>query len=326
MRGPRRPLSLGRAVLNHGSERAIDSVLAGPLPEAVARSLIEHHVLERVASEVLSSDGAVDEARLEQIVDDLLHREDVARLVEGMTEMVVGSPAFRRAVMEILADPAFRRSLTRQATGFGAELGAAVRSRLEGWDETFEATAHRVVRRSRDVDSWAYGGFATRGLALVVDAALAQLGFLIVLASVALVASLVGAGRNGPVVATLIAVGWLLAEAVYFTAFWSATGQTPGMRFMRLRVVTADGTPPSLLRSLARVVGLFLAIVTLFAGFLPALVDRRRRALPDYLAGTVVLGGVDPIGESEAAPSAQLARSAAKPAEPSLVIAEKPQP
>ena len=31
-----------------------------------------------------------------------------------------------------------------------------------------------------------------------------------------------------------------------------------------------------------------LAIIPLFAGFLPVLFDRRRRALPDYLAGTVV--------------------------------------
>ena len=45
-----------------------------------------------------------------------------------------------------------------------------------------------------------------------------------------------------------------------------------------------------------RTVGLALAIIPLFAGFVPALFDERRRALPDYLAGTVVLhdhrGGV----------------------------------
>jgi uncharacterized RDD family membrane protein YckC len=58
---------------------------------------------------------------------------------------------------------------------------------------------------------------------------------------------------------------------------------------MHLRVVDAYLLPPSLARSVVRVFGLFLAIIPLFAGFLPALVDRRRRALPDYLAGTVVL-------------------------------------
>jgi hypothetical protein len=37
-----------------------------------------------------------------------------------------------------------------------------------------------------------------------------------------------------------------------------------------------------------RLVGLGLAIVPLFLGFAPALVDARRRALQDFLAGTVV--------------------------------------
>ena len=61
------------------------------------------------------------------------------------------------------------------------------------------------------------------------------------------------------------------------------------MRAMRLRVVTADGTPPSLWRAFVRLIGLLLAIVPLFAGFLPILFDARRRGLPDYLARTVVL-------------------------------------
>jgi uncharacterized RDD family membrane protein YckC len=36
-------------------------------------------------------------------------------------------------------------------------------------------------------------------------------------------------------------------------------------------------------------VGLLLAIVPLFAGFLPVLFTARRRGLPDYVAGTVVV-------------------------------------
>jgi len=58
---------------------------------------------------------------------------------------------------------------------------------------------------------------------------------------------------------------------------------------MRVRVVTASGGSVSVLRSLVRFVGLILAIAPLFAGFLPVPFDRRRRALPDFLAGTVVV-------------------------------------
>jgi len=35
-------------------------------------------------------------------------------------------------------------------------------------------------------------------------------------------------------------------------------------------------------------VGLVLAIVPFFLGFVPVLFDERRRGLPDFLAGTVV--------------------------------------
>ena len=77
------------------------------------------------------------------------------------------------------------------------------------------------------------------------------------------------AGNFGPnwLDASLAGVGWFAATATYFVAFWSATGQTPGMRALRVRVVGPAGGPPSALRSLVRFVGLILAIIPLFAGF-----------------------------------------------------------
>ena len=81
----------------------------------------------------------------------------------------------------------------------------------------------------------------------------------------------------------------MLVAGGYFVLFWSAAGQTPGMRLMRLRARRADGGGISLGRAIVRAIGLALAIIPLFAGFLPALFDERRRALPDYLAGTVVV-------------------------------------
>jgi uncharacterized RDD family membrane protein YckC len=82
---------------------------------------------------------------------------------------------------------------------------------------------------------------------------------------------------------------WVLVTASYFALSWSGAGQTPGMRLMALRVVRPDGTAPSPLRAVLRFVGLVLSIATLGAGFLPALFDSRRRGLPDFFAGTVVV-------------------------------------
>ena len=134
-----------------------------------------------------------------------------------------------------------------------------------------------------------YAGIATRAVALLLDLLLIHAIVLIGGGLLALVATLVGDLRPQWLVATLVGAAWGLTVTIYFVLFWSVTGQTPGMRAMRLRVVTADGTPPSFWRAFVRLIGLLLAIVPLFAGFLPVLFDSKRRALPDYLARTVVL-------------------------------------
>ena len=124
--------------------------------------------------------------------------------------------------------------------------------------------------------------------------------FLTGTAVVGLVLSLVWNPRPASLVGTFIAVAGLLVEAAYFAGFWSTAGQTPGMRLMHLRVVDGSGSAPGLGRSLLRLVGLGLAILLLFTGFLPVLVDDRRRALQDFLAGTVVLHDEDaPLPVSE---------------------------
>ena len=258
-----------RGVFEEEAERAIDALLAGPLPEAVGRSLVEHHVLERVAAGMLqaeSRDGAAAGPAAEELVAN-----------------VVQSAAFKRALRDVLSAPEIRTAMAGQATGFADELAAAVRSRMRSLDARLQSRGEP-----------GYGGFATRGLGLVIDAALAELVFLVVGASIGLVLGLAGGLGSNWVDAALAGAGWLIVVTVYFVVFWSTTGQTPGMRIMRVRVLARSGAPPSVLRSLVRFVGLILAIIPLFVGFLPVLVDSRRRGLHDFLSGTVVLDARDP--------------------------------
>jgi uncharacterized RDD family membrane protein YckC len=135
-----------------------------------------------------------------------------------------------------------------------------------------------------------YAGVATRAVALAIDAALAQVIVFAGGAILALIASLVGGDlRLNTLERVLAASAWIAVVATYFVLFWTTAGQTPGMRIMGVRLMTYDGRYPSIARAIVRVVGLALAIVPLFLGFVPALLDARRRALPDFLAGTVVL-------------------------------------
>ena len=73
---------------------------------------------------------------------------------------------------------------------------------------------------------------------------------------------------------------------------------------MRLRVAGPRGDPPGVGRSLVRLIGLVLAIIPLFAGFLPVLFDDRRRALQDFLAGTAVRAEHAPLDGDETATKA----------------------
>jgi uncharacterized RDD family membrane protein YckC len=137
-----------------------------------------------------------------------------------------------------------------------------------------------------------YAGVATRAVALAIDALIVEGGLLILAAMTSLVAQLVGGVHLGTVGKLIAASAWALITATYFVAFWSAEGQTPGMRSMRVVVTTADGyAPPGVLRSVIRVVALGLCIIPCFLGFLPVLFDDRRRGLHDMAAGTVVRYG-----------------------------------
>jgi RDD family len=62
-----------------------------------------------------------------------------------------------------------------------------------------------------------------------------------------------------------------------------------GARAMQFEVQTSDGGPISPRRALVRCVGLFLAALPLFLGFVPILYDNRRRGFQDRFAGTVVV-------------------------------------
>src|SRR3954452_13557477 len=248
--------------------RVLDRALAGPLPEELARSLVRHRVLERVVQELAES------GELQRMIEASLASP---RTVD-MTDRVLASEEMQHMLRSIAASPELRTAMAKQSAGLAEEVVSGARR-----------SATRLDARVGHSRSTRHAGVATRGAALAFDALAALAIFVTGSAVVALIASLVGGIRPHWLAGTLLGAAWLLVAGGYFTLFWSTAGQTPGMRLMRLRVRRAEGGGLSVGRAIVRVVGLGLAIIPLFAGFLPALFDERRRALPDYLAGTVVL-------------------------------------
>lgn len=137
----------------------------------------------------------------------------------------------------------------------------------------------------------AYAGLVTRAIAFAVDAALIDAAALVVAAIVALALSVLHLPTGVVHVAEAIGgAAFALWTIGYFVTFWATTGQTPGNRLMEIRVRDAGGGEGLLpRRALVRFVGLVLSAIPLFAGFLPVLLDDRRRGFHDRLARTVVV-------------------------------------
>jgi uncharacterized RDD family membrane protein YckC len=135
-----------------------------------------------------------------------------------------------------------------------------------------------------------YAGLATRVIAFAVDAALIDLAALVVAAAGALISSLLHFPNGLQNVLVVIGAGaFVLWSVAYFVAFWSTTGQTPGARVMQIRVLTAGGERVGPKRALLRCVGVVLAALPLFLGFVRILFDAKRRGFQDRLAATVVV-------------------------------------
>ena len=251
--------------------RIVDSALAGPLPEEIARSLVRHRVIERVVAELAAT------GELERLIEQSLGSAQTLEL----TDRVLASDEMQRVLQSIASSPELRRAVTRQSAGLAEDVVAGVRRSATRLDE-------RIARPEQRRQPM-YAGIATRAAALAVDALAALSIFAVGSAVVALIASLVGGIRPQWLAGSLLGLAWIIVGGGYFVLFWSAAGQTPGMRLMRLRVQRPGGGGLTVGRAIVRTVGLALAIIPLFAGFVPALFDDRRRALPDYLAGTVVL-------------------------------------
>jgi uncharacterized RDD family membrane protein YckC len=213
-------------------------------------------------------------------VDNVLTGRELSRLAaelepeaERWIQQFVESDQFERALERALSSPRVREALSHQTTTFAGEIVGDLRRRVYQLDERFARLPSRAT-------------------AFAIDLVLAQVVFLVVSALVGLVGSLAGGLRPAWLFGALAGAGWTLLVGAYFVFFWTLRGQTPGMRLLGLRVVSRSGTTIGVGRAVLRFAALLLAIIPMFAGFLPVFFDEQRRALQDFVARTVVVYSV----------------------------------
>jgi len=135
-----------------------------------------------------------------------------------------------------------------------------------------------------------YSGFASLFISFVLDEAVIAGVFMLALASVSFVASVV-TGKpihwdRSDIWVVLAFVAW---QFLYFAYSWGASGKTLGMAVFGVRVVQPDGTYASSRQAVVRTLALPLSFLLLGLGFLGIVVGDKRRALHDVIAGTAVV-------------------------------------
>jgi uncharacterized RDD family membrane protein YckC len=255
------------AVESEAVERALARVLRGPVVEEAMNNALESDAVKNALIEALDSE-LVDE-----VWRRLLASDEAQRLVERIAEA-----------------PEIRAAISAQSMGLVEDVGHTIGNGTRRLDGKVENLVRRVLFRRRRSEPTDRAGAVTRGLALGLDALIVNLGFSGLAAVAALIASAFTGNGNG-VSGLALALGtttWLALGSLYLVGFWSLAGQTPGMRFLGIRL-GVEGQGLRLGRSVKRLIGMALAVLAFGLGFLGVFFDSRRRAWDDRLSGVDVL-------------------------------------
>lgn len=255
------------AVESEAVERALARVLRGPAVEEAMNNALESDAVKQALIEALDSE-LVDE-----VWRRLLASDEAQRLVERIAEA-----------------PEIRAAISAQSMGLVEDVGHTIGNGTRRLDGKVENLVRRIFFRRRRTEPTDRAGAVTRGLSLGLDALIVNLAFSGLAAVAALIASAFTGSGNG-VSNLALALGttaWLSLGAVYLVGFWSLAGQTPGMRFLGIRL-GVEGQGLRFGRSLKRLIGMALAIMAFGLGFIGIFFNERRRAWDDRLSGVDVL-------------------------------------
>jgi len=293
------------------AERVVDLVVSALDVDALLGRVDVNALLGRVDVDALLDRVDVDRLLARVGIDDLLARVDIDDLLA------------RVDMDELLAQTDLGAVIARSSGGVASNALDVLRSQAVGLDEFIARWVGRLRRRNytgpprpahvggrggamsvrpgepgapgapaatRESLQGHYAGFASRFAAYAADAGTSTGVFMLTLAAVSFAVSVV-TGRSinwtrNDAWAGIAYLAWLF---IYFAYSWAASGKTFGMALFGIRVVRSDGTHAGARRAVLRTLALPLSFLVFGLGFLGILLGRRRRALHDVIAGTVVI-------------------------------------
>ncbi len=313
-----------------GRATGIDKAVEIATEEAIV-SAVESEAVERAIARVLEGpvieeavQGALDSAQVKKAILETLDSE----LVDEVWKRLLASQQTQQLVERIAEAPEVRAAIASQSIGLLGDIGRQIAKLARDLDNTVERVVRRIFFRRRRPLPTNRAGAVTRAAAFAIDAVIINLFFTVLAGAVTLVATFFGGNGNG-VPRGAVAAGsflWLIVVGTYLVGFWSLAGQTPGMRFLGIRL-DERRLPPR--RAIKRLIGIGLSVITFGVGFLGIVFGERRRSWADRMGRTEVIYDErrpDPAPWSTLTQPAAAPPLATAPAEGSAVPAQPAMP
>jgi len=302
--------SLAGRLVGAGTERArravgatgLDQALETAVEEAIVRA-VESEAVERSVKRILNGpliENAVRDAMKSEAVEQALLEVVDSEMVDRLWARILDSDETQRLIERIAEAPEVRAAIASQGLGLLDDIGRGVARVTRALDYIFERIGRRITFRKQRTSPTDRVGIVTRALGLGLDAAIVNILMLGTTALLGLIATALG-WEGDDVGGAAYAVGgffWLMAGSLYLFVFWSLSGQTPGMRFLDIRIEHEGRRAIGPRRAFRRLVGFWLAAIPCGLGFLGVLLRLDRRGFHDRLGGTAVYY-VDPAGPNQ---------------------------
>jgi uncharacterized RDD family membrane protein YckC len=262
-----------------GVDRALDEAVEEAILRALRSPAVGRAIERAIASHTEAAGLSSEEVA--EIIKQVLQSE----AAEQAWAEVLASREVQMLIERVAEAPELRAAIAAQGAGLITDIGVKLTKLTEAFDDAME----RIVRH-RDPDSETnQAGLATRLVAFAIDFALLFAVYSLASGVIASVVSFTfGSTLSLAGAVVLGVIAYLIAGAI-LVLFWTLGGQTPGMRFLSIRLVQNGSHDVTLGRAIKRLFALVVALIPLGLGYFWILRDPSRHAWQDTMTGTEVV-------------------------------------
>ena len=269
----------GRVAHATGVDRALDEAVEEAILRALSSPAVGRAIERAMASHAEAAGLSSEEVA--QIIKQVLESE----AAEQAWSEVLASREVQMLIERIAEAPELRAAIAAQGAGLITDIGVKLTRLTEAFDDALE----RIVRH-RDPDSETdQAGLATRLVAFAIDFGLLFAVYSLASGVIASVVSFSFGSTLSLAGAIVLGVIAYLVGGAVLVLFWTLGGQTPGMRFLSIRLIEGGSRDVTLGTAIKRLFALVVALIPFGLGYFWILRNPSRHAWHDTMTGTEVV-------------------------------------